>query len=208
VVRGRGKCAVRRSDGHNQQHVAAATAANRGEVFSPHTPERKMTMSKMKWKQMLAGVFVACGFGGIAIGIAWATTPLGFSSALIAGPVALDELDIKVETDTHELELKTKGDWETRVVHIGIAPGGHSGWHTHPGPVFVMVTAGTVTLYDADDPTTGVDYDAGEGFVDPGGGHVHIARNNDEDTAVELVAMFLIPLGDSPRIDAPAPTGG
>lgn len=159
----------------------------------------------MNWKLMLAGVFVACAFGGIAIGIAWATTPLGFSSTLIAGPVALDEIHIVNQSPTHGVQIKTRGQWETRVVHIGIAPGGHSGWHTHPGPVFVMVEEGTVTLYDADDTTTGVDYPAGTGFVDPGGGQVHIARNNDEHIAVELVAMFLIPLGESPRIDAPAP---
>jgi quercetin dioxygenase-like cupin family protein len=160
-----------------------------------------MTMSKMNWKLMLFGVFVACAFGGIAIGIAWATPPLGFFSTLIAGPVALDELDIKVETDTDELELKTKGQWETRVVHISIAPGGHTGWHSHPGPVFVMVEEGTVTLEQADG--TSVSYGPGTGFVEEPG-HVNIARN-EENIAVELVAMFLIPLGDSPRIDEPAP---
>jgi hypothetical protein len=31
-----------------------------------------MTMNKMKWKLMLAGVVVACAFGGIALTFAWA----------------------------------------------------------------------------------------------------------------------------------------
>lgn len=165
-------------------------------------------MSKMKWKVALAGVFVACAFGAIAIGVAWATPSSGFpsfSSTLIAGPVVLDSMDLKIETDTYELEIKTKGLSDAQVVEIRILPGGHSGWHTHPGPVFVMVTAGTVTLYDADDPTTGVDYPAGTGFVDPGGGHVHIAKN-EGNTDVKLVAFFLTPAGTPIRIDAPEPT--
>ena len=164
-------------------------------------------MSKMKWKVVLAGVFVACAFGAIAIGVTWATPSSGFpsfSSTLIAGPVVLDSMDLKIETDSYELEIKTNGLSDARVVEIRILPGGHAGWHTHPGPVFVMVTAGTLTLYHADDPTTGVDYYAGSGFVDQGGGHVHDARN-EGDIDVELVAFFLTPIGTPIRIDADEP---
>ena len=56
---------VRRSDGHN-----------RAASFLRRTHQKgKMTMSKMKWKLMLAGVFVACAFGGIVLRFAWATPP-------------------------------------------------------------------------------------------------------------------------------------
>jgi quercetin dioxygenase-like cupin family protein len=89
-------------------------------------------------------------------------------------------------------------------VHFRIKPDGFFGWHTHPGPVFVMVTAGTLTYYDSHDPDHGVDYEAGTGFVDEGGGHVHDARN-EGDVDVELVGFFLTPHGTPIRIDAPAP---
>jgi hypothetical protein len=161
-------------------------------------------MSKMKLKVVLAGVFVACAFGGVAIGIAWATPSQGITRFNIAGPVVLDPMDLKIETDIYELEIKTKGLSDAQVVEFHVAPGGFFGWHTHPGPVFVMVTAGTLTLYHADDPTTDVDYPVGTGFVDPGGGHVHDARN-EGNTDVELVAFFLTPQGTPIRIDAPAP---
>ncbi|HEY3394949.1 MAG TPA: cupin domain-containing protein [Lacipirellulaceae bacterium] len=164
-------------------------------------------MSKIKWKQMLAGVFVASAFGAIALRFAWATPPSApgtITTTVISGPVVLGATDIKIENDTYELELKTKGLSDARVVHFKVAPGGYFGWHTHPGPVFVMVTAGTLTYYDSDAPTTGVDYYAGSGFVDQGGGHVHDARN-EGDIDVELVAFFLTPAGTSIRIDAPAP---
>ena len=32
-------------------------------------------------------------------------------------------------------------------------PGGSTGWHTHPGPSFVIVTQGSVTVYEGDDKT-------------------------------------------------------
>jgi hypothetical protein len=36
-------------------------------LLAAHTPDRKMTMNKMKWKLMLAVVFVASAFGGSAV---------------------------------------------------------------------------------------------------------------------------------------------
>ncbi|HUE72288.1 MAG TPA: cupin domain-containing protein [Pirellulaceae bacterium] len=163
-------------------------------------------MSKMKLKLMLAGVLVASAFGAIAVGIAWATpssAPGTITPTVISGPVVLDAIDVKIEDEDYELELRTDGLSDARVVHFRVTPGGFFGWHTHPGPVFVMVTAGTLTYYAAD-AADGVDYEAGTGFVDAGGGHVHDARNHG-DVDVELVAFFLTPLGTPIRIDAPAP---
>jgi quercetin dioxygenase-like cupin family protein len=123
---------------------------------------------------------------------------------VIAGPIVLDSIDVKIEDDDYELELKTNGLSDARVVHFRVTPGGFFGWHTHPGPAFAMITAGTLTLYDAHDPDHGVDYEAGTGFVDQGGGHVHDARN-EGDVDVEIVVFFLTPQGTPIRIDAPAP---
>ena len=160
-------------------------------------------MSKMKSKLMLAGVLVGCAFGGIGIGVAWATPGAGVTSTLIAGPVALDEINIVSQSPTHGVIIKTRGEWVSRVVHYSIVPGGHTGWHSHPGPVFVMITAGTMTKYEATDPTTAVVYPAGTGFVEDGG-DAHIAGNAG-DVDLKFVAFFLIPKGAAPRIDEPAP---
>jgi hypothetical protein len=47
----------------------------------------------------------------------------------------------------------------------------------HPGAAFIVVTQGTLTVYDGNDPTcTPHVYGPGTGFLDPGFGHVHIAR--------------------------------
>jgi hypothetical protein len=83
-----------------------------------------------------------------------------------------------------------------------------TGWHTHPGPSFVIVTQGSVTAYDGNDPAcTPHVYTAGtpdNAFLDPGDGHVHIIR--DESGAVaKTVAVQFIPAGAIRRQDAPDP---
>src|SRR5438067_1092207 len=56
------------------------------------------------------------------------------------------------------------------------APGATTGWHQHPGPIFITVTQGQLTYYERNDPTcTPHLVSAGQGFVDTG--HGHIVRN-------------------------------
>jgi hypothetical protein len=82
------------------------------------------------------------------------------------------------------------------------ALGGTTGWHTHPGHSLITVTAGTVTVYDGDDPTcTPRQYTAGQGFVDSGGAHVHVIRNEGSVEA-RTMAVQLVHAGAVRRIDA------
>jgi hypothetical protein len=85
------------------------------------------------------------------------------------------------------------------------APGGHTGWHTHPGHSLILVTSGTVTAYEGDDPTcTPHVYTQGQGFVDHGGDHVHIIRNEGPVEA-RTMAVQLVPAGAGRRTGVPAP---
>lgn len=100
---------------------------------------------------------------------------------------------------------KTKGESDLYVQSNVWAPGGSTGWHTHPGHSLIIVTAGTLTAYEGHDPTcTPHVYTAGMGFVDPGGSHVHIIRN-EGNVAAQNIAIQLIPAGQPRRIDAPDP---
>jgi quercetin dioxygenase-like cupin family protein len=50
-------------------------------------------------------------------------------------------------------------------------PGSTTGWHTHPGPVFVMVIEGEVSFYEYDDPMCmPTVVRAGQGYSTPGAG--------------------------------------
>jgi quercetin dioxygenase-like cupin family protein len=84
-------------------------------------------------------------------------------------------------------------------------PGGSTGWHTHPGHSLIVVTAGTVTNYERLDPDCKPHvYTQGMGFVDPGGDHVHILRNEGA-TEARTIAVQLIPAAAVRRIDAEDP---
>jgi quercetin dioxygenase-like cupin family protein len=160
-------------------------------------------MNNKRLKLMVAGAFVACAVGGFAVGLAWATPGRGITSTTIVGPVLLGEGHVKSESEINEVEIEAKGVSDLYVVHNRIAPGGHTGWHSHPGISFVMVRAGTATEYNADDPDTPSVYPKGTSLVEPAG-RVHLIAN-EGDTDLELVAFQILPFGAVRRIDAPVP---
>lgn len=90
---------------------------------------------------------------------------------------------------------------------IKIKPGGNFGWHTHGAPVAVVVTAGTLTVFD---PSVGAcapfKVSKGQSFVEPAN-HVHLARNDGTNT-VSLYAMYLgIPKPSLANVPAKEPAG-
>jgi quercetin dioxygenase-like cupin family protein len=71
-----------------------------------------------------------------------------------------------------------------------VPAGGSFGWHYHKSAVIVAVTAGTLTLYDSQDPNCMARrFSTGQGFAEPPN-HVHIARN-EGSKAVSLYAIYL-----------------
>jgi hypothetical protein len=76
------------------------------------------------------------------------------------------------------VKLKTKSSVDFVTQQLVIAPGGTTGWHSHPGPVLVTIKSGEMTLVDASDRSCqGRIYRAGESFVDRGDEFVHTALN-------------------------------
>ena len=115
------------------------------------------------------------------------------------------DLKFKIKGSSEQVVLVNNAQ-ETVVQQIIMAPGGHTGWHSHPGPVVVVIKSGQMSFYDGDDPTCTVrTYSAGQAFIDSGQGHVHIARNEGA-TNLELWATYFdVPPGGAFRIDAASP---
>ncbi|HJQ51494.1 MAG TPA: cupin domain-containing protein [Gaiellaceae bacterium] len=83
------------------------------------------------------------------------------------------------------------------------APGASTGWHQHPGPIFITVTQGQLTYYEYDDPTcTPHVITAGQGFVDTGDGHI---VRNETDQPSEDISVITAPVGGAFRAELPAP---
>ena len=107
--------------------------------------------------------------------------------------------------DSNDYKVFQKNPQDVVMRQITIAPGGNNGWHFHPGPTFVVVVQGTLSLYEANDPTcTPARYSAGKGFVEAPG-DVHIARNEGTTTVVAVITFLDVPVGGASRLDAPNP---
>ena len=128
---------------------------------------------------------------GAVAGSAVATPGSGIVNAPILARGTLDgHFKIKLHDSSRT------GD--VAVQQVTLAPGGSTGWHTHPGPAVVIVKSGSLTLYDGDDATcTGRRHSAGKVFVDSGYGHAHIGRN-EGSTDTELYVTYLDVPADFP----------
>lgn len=153
----------------------------------------------------LAGMMVAaaCAFTATVR----ATPASGFVGTTVAMG-RLDEFSVNLHTDPADIwqsRQKTHGQSDLYVQSNVWAVGGSTGWHSHPGHSLIIITAGTVTNYEGNDPTCAPHvYSAGMSFVDEGGDHVHLVRN---EGSVEArgYAVQLIPAQATRRIDAPPP---
>lgn len=75
-------------------------------------------------------------------------------------------------------------------------PAGTVGWHTHPGTAIVNIVEGELDVTNERDCVTHT-YGAGEAFVDPGQGNVHIATNPSDTERTVAYATFLgVPDGE------------
>jgi quercetin dioxygenase-like cupin family protein len=160
--------------------------------------------SAKPWTQKLAGALIACAVGGLAVGLVSATPGAGVTAVVLTGaPVLMDDIDVKSVGEGYHVALKTKGFSDAHFVHYTIAPGGHSGWHSHPGICLVSVKSGTATEYHADDPETPHDFPAGTGFAEEAGA-AHLIQN-EGDEPLELIVLHLVPAAAPRRLDEPAP---
>jgi quercetin dioxygenase-like cupin family protein len=130
----------------------------------------------------------------------------GFVSSLLARGTFVDPINLK---------LRLPGDRGTDVAHVNdmgdmvmsritIQPNSSLPWHSHPGPAFVTVAAGTLTVLDGDTCEART-YGVGASFIDPGQGHVHVGFNAGSTEMVLYVTYVGVPTGASPLIPTANP---
>ena len=171
---------------------------------------------RLTWVMLLGAAIVATSLYARKALATPATLPPGFVSTTLALG-RFGEIDVfnhfippnLKDDDKKNIWLswqKTKGLSDLYVQANTWAPGADTGWHTHPGHTLVTVTAGAITHYDGDDPDCKPHvYTAGMGFVDRGGHHVHIVRNESSTQVAQVISVRLVPAGQPGRIDAPDP---
>ncbi len=190
----------------------------------------------MKRRTVISGAILAIIALFVSIGVASGTPGSGAASVFPArGTVgsATEQIVLgtpKTVTITRTVRVKTKrGTVKARVKfqvpgmqsHIAcgatacdmvfqvltIQPGGHTGWHTHPGPTFVAVAEGEGTLYRGGGTgCTPTKYAVGSGFLQHST-ETHNMRN-EGSAALVLHAFYLLPAGTATaaiRIDQAQP---
>ena len=154
----------------------------------------------IQFKKMLVVVSAL----SLGIGNVLATPPSGVTTETI-GSGTFEEFDVHMKTAPWKVFIDTKGASDLNIVKSTAVPGGTFGWHTHPGPCFVMVLSGTATKYEGDDPTcTPEVIPAGGTFVDNPGAFGHLVRNEGTVDLVVVIAR-LVPQAAAIRIDVPNP---
>ena len=159
----------------------------------------------MAQKQLIVAAVVIALAGALGGAAALATPGSGILSApVLARGAFVDPVDVKFKLGAGPNDiLHVQNAQDTVVQQIVIAPGGTTGWHSHPGPVIVVMAAGTMSFYSSEDPScTATTYSAGQAFIDEGQGHVHFARNEGTENVVLMATYLDVPPGQGFRIDA------
>jgi len=135
-------------------------------------------------KRMRMAVLAAFALlGAIMIGAVYAIT--------VEVPARGTFVDSKDKTELLRGIARLHGEpTDATVQRIVMSPGEGPNWHTHAGPVTVIVKSGNFTVVWDDCSTT--TYTAGQVFVDQGFGNVHRAFNPGPGTT-EVWAFYVIP---------------
>jgi hypothetical protein len=121
----------------------------------------------------------------------------------LIGRGTYEAFKVKSDNGLFEFEAEAKPRIDIVVRTHDYAVDSSTGWHTHPGPVFITVTEGALTFYEADDPTcTPRVLMTGEGYLDTGRGH--LVRNESGRPAKD-VTVIVAAEGQSFRDELPAP---
>jgi quercetin dioxygenase-like cupin family protein len=140
---------------------------------------------------------------------ALATPPFGFiRNEILAMGSTPENIDQQVQIATAsdngdqpwQLQLQAQGATDFYVQDLVLAPGGYSGWHTHPGLLIGTVRSGDLDFYDANCQKH--TYTAGQVFME--NGQVH-AVSNTGSVRTKLTIAYLIKHDAARRIEADAP---
>lgn len=165
----------------------------------------------MRRRMAVAATVAVIAGSAIAAGVvpsAAQTAPPPIAAETLTGrAIFTDDVALKVKLSEGDDVQVVKATDPSRMatIRFTVQPGARFPWHTHPGPVFVNVVQGSLTLVDGE--TCGErTYPAGTGFVDLGHGHVHSAYNPGTVETVLVATLFELSESGSPLILADTPS--
>jgi len=138
------------------------------------------------------------------------------TTALVASAVAVASADggsgfttvlIGRGQSDHSFGIQQRKDNDVVATQNTVAPGGFSGWHSHPGIVVLVLQSGEITLYS--EPVGGGEcsvhtYTAGQVFLERPEDEQNAVNTGAEPTVL-AVTYFNVPHGGSNRIERTNP---
>jgi len=156
---------------------------------------------KIQSKFLVGAVMV----GGVIGGLAWATPIIDLAAPVLATGTILANINAygvaNPAAGPFGVELKTIGPSQILVQDVAYSPGGHTGWHSHPGVLTVVLISGTLDWYDGD--CKKVSYKAGDAWTE--GSQLHYVQSTGTVNSHWMVT-YVIPKGSATRIDEAAPS--
>lgn len=162
----------------------------------------------MKWTIGIIGVLFIAGYAVKT----WANSPVGVMSTTIGrGTYKKFQVVANPQSQTSESSSEPIFEYAAQaqpaidmiVQTHNYVPGSSTGWHKHPGPVYITVTQGALAFYEVDDPTCSPHVvTAGQGYLDTGHGHIGL---NQTGNPAQDVTVAIAPVGAPFRSELPAP---
>ena len=142
----------------------------------------------------------------IVLVIAFATLIGGVSAGLSLATPSSGSVTVQYGRSTFSKFHTSMGAGDIVVTENTFAPGGYSGWHSHPGKVVIAVQRGAITLFRGNDPLcAGTTHVAGDVFVERPSVVYNGVNESTTTAAVVNATFFNVPIGGSIRIDQPKP---
>ena len=142
----------------------------------------------------IVGVATVCGAGAAFAAHVTEVDPAAVPTGFLAAHNQVE--NIRISSLARAVE---RGEADVFVQHARLGANEATGWHTHPGGVFVEVVGGSLTYEDAArGKCRRVTYEAGEGFFDPGFGHVHRAIAG--PSGADFYPVYVLPPGSAAHI--------
>ena len=142
------------------------------------------------WFALLLGIVASLAGAGAVFAT---DSPDGLTPVLLARGTLAE----KVKVNVGDIKIQTKDAVDVATLQVTFSKGGGSaGWHIHPGPVFVVVKSGEISVWTEDCQKTV--YGVGETFFEMGPEESMLVKNEDPDTDAVVVGTFIVPVGAAP----------
>lgn len=141
----------------------------------------------------LAALVATLALAVATAGTALATPPAGVTSAPI----------LARGTNQTAQVISAAANTDAVTTQLTLAPGATTGWHSHPGPVTVVVTSGTIQFWRTPDCVqrtlqAGDSVNLSDAVIAPGGGTgLDLARNEGTVPATVILTHVNIPAGST-----------